>query len=121
MAKTRINLRVEEDVPAILERLAGGRNHMGDYLSRLLYVMENAGALDDMYKLDKRQVAVEEYVAELAVRVRYLERKLGDRLTHGDQLMEVLAQADEQNRTLTQVADDINELWTGKIRSKKND
>lgn len=35
--KVRINLSVDEGVPEALERLAGGRNKMGDYLSKMIF------------------------------------------------------------------------------------
>lgn len=36
MDKVRINLSVDEGIPELMERLAGGRNKMGDYLSKLI-------------------------------------------------------------------------------------
>ena len=36
MEKIRVNLSVDADIPDVLEQLAGGRNKMGDYLSKLI-------------------------------------------------------------------------------------
>jgi hypothetical protein len=59
MEKQRINLTVDADVPDILERLAGGRNKMGDYLSQLVRsIGEGAATSDEIEKLDREGMRV---------------------------------------------------------------
>lgn len=52
--KPRINLTVDHDIPDVLERLAGGRNKMGDYVSQMVRNMAaGATAADEIEKLDR--------------------------------------------------------------------
>ncbi len=44
MQKVRINLSVDEGIPEMMERQAGGRNKMGDYLSKLIRSQGDEGA-----------------------------------------------------------------------------
>lgn len=52
--KPRMNLTVDPDVPDLLERLAGGRNKMGDYLSQMIRSMAaGSSTADEIEKLDR--------------------------------------------------------------------
>jgi len=56
LEKERINLTVDGDIPALLETLAGGRNKMGDYLSKLVRSVA-AGTPDDVIeRMDKESL-----------------------------------------------------------------
>ena len=51
--KPRINLTVDPDIPDILERLAGGRNKMGDYISQMVRnIAAGSSTADEIEKLD---------------------------------------------------------------------
>ena len=52
--KPRINLTVDPDIPDILERLAGGRNKMGDYISQMVRnIAAGSSTADEIEKLDR--------------------------------------------------------------------
>lgn len=56
MEKERINLTVDGDVPALLETLAGGRNKMGDYLSKLIRSVAAGTPQDEIERMDKESL-----------------------------------------------------------------
>ena len=73
--KVRINLSVDEGVPELLEQLAGGRNKMGDYLSKL--VRNQAGAettATELQAMDNESLRL--MVQGLAGRVKIVEGEL---------------------------------------------
>lgn len=73
--KPRINLTVDPEIPEMLERLAGGRNLMGGYLSGLVRNMaEGATAADELEKLDREGMRL--MIQGLAGRVAGLEGEL---------------------------------------------
>lgn len=74
MAKIRINLSVDDDIPELLEGLAGGRNRMGDWLSSHLraYALANPNTIAVM-----SDAALREQVALLVNTVRGLDARLG--------------------------------------------
>lgn len=84
--QVRLNLRVDADVPGILRRMAGGRNRMGDYFSDVLRALDLVEDASELFKLGRRQESVEDYVAQLSLRVRYMERQIGHEPSYGDQL-----------------------------------
>lgn len=49
----RLNLTVDDNIPEILERLAGGRNKMGDYLSKIINEMDQGAPADVLERMDK--------------------------------------------------------------------
>lgn len=52
--KPRINLTVDNDIPDLLERLAGGRNQMGGYVSQMVRnIAAGASTADEIEKLDR--------------------------------------------------------------------
>lgn len=52
--KPRINLTVDPDIPDILERLAGGRNNMGAYVSQMARnLAAGKTAADEIERLDR--------------------------------------------------------------------
>lgn len=52
--KPRINLTVDHDIPEVLERLAGGRNKMGDYVSQMVRnLAAGSSTADEIEKLDR--------------------------------------------------------------------
>jgi hypothetical protein len=52
--KPRINLTVDHDIPDVLERLAGGRNKMGDYVSQMVRnLAAGVTVADEIEKLDR--------------------------------------------------------------------
>ena len=73
--KVRLNLSVDSGVAEMMERLAGGRNKMGDYVSKLI----RAQAADDstaneLQTLDNESLRL--MVQGLGGRVRALEGEL---------------------------------------------
>ena len=73
--KVRINLSVDEDIPELLEQLAGGRNKMGDYLSKL--VRNQAGdetTATELQAMDNESLRL--MVQGLAGRVKIVEGEL---------------------------------------------
>lgn len=52
--KPRINLTVDHDIPEVLERLAGGRNNMGAYVSQMVRnLAAGSSTADEIEKLDR--------------------------------------------------------------------
>ena len=52
--KTRMNLTVDADVPELLERLAGGRNKMGDYISQMVRnLIDGVTVADEIERQDR--------------------------------------------------------------------
>lgn len=50
----RINLTVDDDIPEVLERLAGGRNRMGDYVTQIVRnIAAGSTTADEIEKLDR--------------------------------------------------------------------
>lgn len=72
--KQRLNLTVDADIPAILERMAGGRNKMGDYLSLLIRSMDNGTPVDEMERADRESLRL--MIQGLAGRVNMLEGQM---------------------------------------------
>lgn len=73
--KPRINLTVDPDIPDVLERLAGGRNSMGGYVSQLVRNMATgATAASEIEKLDRDGIKL--MIQGLAGRVASLEGEL---------------------------------------------
>lgn len=56
MSTKRLNLTVDAAAAEILERMAGGRNKMGDYLSRLLIDMDAGTPAADLDRMDKESL-----------------------------------------------------------------
>ena len=72
MEKIRLNLSVDARVPDKLERLAGGRNRMGDWLSDLLLAMEvGDDTAAEIERLNMESLRL--MIQGLAGRVRALE------------------------------------------------
>lgn len=70
--KPRINLTVDNDIPELLERLAGGRNKMGEYLSNMVRNLAQGNALaDEVEKLDREGLKL--MIVGLSGRVTALE------------------------------------------------
>lgn len=70
--KPRINLTVDVDTPELLERLAGSRNKMGQYLSDLVRNLAQGNAIaDEVEKLDREGLRL--MVLGLSGRVTALE------------------------------------------------
>ena len=74
MEKERINLTVDGDVPALLETLAGGRNKMGDYLSKLIRSVAAGTPQDEIERMDKESLRL--MVQALSGRVIALEGEM---------------------------------------------
>lgn len=72
--KERINLTVDGDVPALLEGLAGGRNKMGDYLSKLIRSVAAGTPQDEIERMDKESLRL--MVQALTGRVIALEGEM---------------------------------------------
>ncbi len=73
--KPRINLTVDHDIPDTLERLAGGRNNMGAYVSQMVRNMAaGATASDEIEKLDREGMKL--MLQGLAGRVASVEGEL---------------------------------------------
>lgn len=75
MEKVRVNLSVDAGIPEIMERIAGGRNKMGDYLSKLIrsQAAEGATALE-LQSMDNEALRL--MVQGLGGRVKALEGEL---------------------------------------------
>jgi len=86
--KERINLTVDGDVPALLETLAGGRNKMGDYLSKLIRSVSQGTPQDEIERMDKESLRL--MVQALTGRVMALE---GEMLTVQSTLASMIAGA----------------------------
>lgn len=56
METKRLNLTVDPRAADILERMAGGRNKMGDYLSKLLISMESGTPTDEIERMDRESL-----------------------------------------------------------------
>lgn len=56
MDTKRLNLTVDAGAADILERMAGGRNKMGDYLSKMLLSMAAGTPADDIERMDKESL-----------------------------------------------------------------
>ena len=57
--KPRMNLTVDHDVPEVLERLAGGRNKMGDYISQMVRnLAAGQTTSDEIEKLDREGMRI---------------------------------------------------------------
>lgn len=69
--KQRLNLTVDIDIPPILERMAGGRNKMGDYISQLVRGMDQGTPEDEIERMDKESLRL--MVQGLGGRVKVLE------------------------------------------------
>lgn len=73
--KPRINLTVDHDIPEILERLAGGRNKMGDYVSQMARnLAAGQTTADEIEKLDREGMRL--MLQGLAGRVASVEGEL---------------------------------------------
>lgn len=73
--KPRMNLTVDPDIPELLERLAGGRNLMGGYVSQMVRNMaDGATAAAEIDKLDRESMRL--MIQGLAGRVAGLEGEL---------------------------------------------
>lgn len=73
--KVRINLSVDEGIPELMERLAGGRNKMGDYLSKLIVGLATEDtAADEIAAMDNEGLRL--MVQGLGGRMRALEGEL---------------------------------------------
>lgn len=57
--KPRINLTVDPDIPDMLERLAGGRNLMGGYVSQMVRnIAAGSSTAEEIEKLDREGMKV---------------------------------------------------------------
>jgi len=72
--KQRLNLTVDGDVPEILERLANGRNKMGDYLSKIVRSLDQGTPADEIERMDTEALRL--MVQGLAGRVRSVEGEI---------------------------------------------
>lgn len=73
--RTRLNLTVDEDTPALLEKLAGGRNSMGAYLSRLLRSVEiDEGTAAEIERADHEAIRL--MLQGMAGRLRSVEAEV---------------------------------------------
>lgn len=72
--KQRLNLTVDADIPAILERMANGRNKMGEYLSQLIRSMDQGTPVTEIERADKESLRL--MIQGLAGRVNMLEAEV---------------------------------------------
>lgn len=72
--KQRLNLTVDADIPAILERMANGRNKMGEYLSQLIRSMDQGTPTSEIERADKESLRL--MIQGLAGRVNMLEAEV---------------------------------------------
>ena len=86
METKRLNLTVDAAAADILETMAGGRNKMGDYLSRMLLSMAAGTSSDDLDRMDKESIRL--MIQGLLGRVVMLE---GEMLRMQSQLATVIA------------------------------
>ena len=86
METKRLNLTVDATAANILESLAGGRNKMGDHLSRMLISMAAGTTSDDLDRMDKESIKA--MIQGLLGRVVMLE---GEVLRLQSQLKSILA------------------------------
>lgn len=56
MSTKRLNLTVDAEAADLLERMAGGRNKMGDYLSTLLKSMNAGTPADEIERVDRESL-----------------------------------------------------------------
>jgi len=70
--KVRANLSLDADIPDLLERLAGGRNKMGDYVSKLIRLqIDDDTTASELQTLDNESLRL--MVQGLGGRVKALE------------------------------------------------
>lgn len=72
--KQRLNLTVDADIPAILERMANGRNKMGEYLSQLIRNMDQGTPVMEIERADRESLRL--MIQGLAGRVNMLEAEV---------------------------------------------
>lgn len=87
MDTKRLNLTVDPEAAAILEKMAGGRNKMGDYLSGLLKSMAAGTPVDEIDRMDKESLRL--MVQGLSGRVVALE---GEVMRIQSQLAAIIAE-----------------------------
>ena len=56
MNTKRLNLTVDAEAADILEKMAGGRNKMGDHLSKLLKSLAAGTPADEIERMDKESL-----------------------------------------------------------------
>lgn len=88
METKRLNLTVDAAAADILETMAGGRNKMGDHLSRMLLSMNAGTSSDDLDRMDKESIRL--MIQGLLGRVVMLE---GEMLRMQSQLATLIAEA----------------------------
>ena len=74
LEKQRLNLTVDGDIPAILERMANGRNKMGEYLSQLIRSMDQGTPVMEIERADRESLRL--MIQGLAGRVNMLEAEV---------------------------------------------
>jgi hypothetical protein len=74
LEKQRLNLTVDGDIPAILERMANGRNKMGEYLSQLIHSMDQGTPTSEIERADRESLRL--MIQGLAGRVNMLEAEV---------------------------------------------
>lgn len=73
--KVRINLSVDEGIPELMEKLAGGRNKMGDFLSKLIRTqIADETTATEIQTMDSESLRL--MVQGLAGRVKVVEGEL---------------------------------------------
>ena len=73
--KARINLLVDDDIPELLASLAGGRNLMGEYISKLVRTQIGAEVTaDELKALEGESLRL--MVQGLAGRVKMIEGEI---------------------------------------------
>lgn len=77
---TRLNITVEDDVPALLEQLAGGRNKMGQYVTDLVRATaegeRTATEASDLEAMRYQMATVIGKQREVEARLLQMERQL---------------------------------------------
>lgn len=91
--KQRLNLTVDGDIPAILERLAGGRNNMGAYLSKMVRSLDEGTPVGEIERMDTDSLRL--MVQGLSGRVRAVE---GEIVHVQSQLAALIADREAQTR-----------------------
>lgn len=71
MDAKRLNLTVDAEAGDILEKMAGGRNKMGDHLAKLLKSLAAGTPADEIERMDKESLRL--MIQGLAGRVLMLE------------------------------------------------
>lgn len=78
---TRMNLRVPDDIPALLAELAGGPKKMGDYLATLIYQIHagqaTVGKPGELEMIAGSVMHLSAKVKELDGRLTQVEGKVG--------------------------------------------